>query len=313
MKSSLRSVDSGSSSQNHESSYGGYLNISDQKLANFKSPMFLKLESMIQTLDKFRHEMDGNRVPKYEQHFIEKRKREEEIKRQETKRKERHERRQKREAEKREYEMLYRSGSKRRLLGENPHQKRSTIELFNSYKINEYNYQIKKPSKPSETRVTFYDEKASTNARLHGSLLISPDMRNRLLHKAINSQESLITSSGQYLVRRRKDSGFDSVSSLTQSFYSQDSNGKKRVKRLPGETREMAEDRVAREKEIRRVQKLMKMAFPRQREAHVYKQRLLPPDRRGESVDLMRLKKESIRQEIEKSLVIDSMAIETEN
>ena len=64
---------------------------------------------------------------------------------------------------------------------------------------------------------------------------------------------------------------------------------------MPGETREMAEDRVAREKEIRRVQKLMKMAFPRQREAHVYKQRLLPPDRRGESVDLMRLKKESIR------------------
>ena len=57
----------------------------------------------------------------------------------------------------------------------------------------------------------------------------------------------------------------------------------------------------------------MKMAFPRQREAHVYKQKLLPEDKRGESVDLMRLKKESIRQEIEKSLIVDSMAIDTEN
>ena len=174
--------------------------------------------------------------------------------RQETKRKERFERRQKREAEKREYEMLYRSGSKRRLLNDNTHQKRSTIELFNSYKINEYNYQIKRPSKPTETRVTFYDDQTrNARQREHGSLLISPDMRNRLLNKAINSQESLITSSGQYLMRRRKDSGFESASSLTQSLYSQDSDGNKRVKRLPGETREMAEDRVAREKEIRRV------------------------------------------------------------
>jgi len=54
------------------------LNISDQKLMNFKSPMFLKLESMIHTLDKFRVEMDGSRVPKFEQHFIEKRRKERE-------------------------------------------------------------------------------------------------------------------------------------------------------------------------------------------------------------------------------------------
>ena len=56
------------------SSQGRVLNISDEKLANIKSPMFLKLESMIQTLDKFRTEMDGSRVPKFEVAFIEKRK-----------------------------------------------------------------------------------------------------------------------------------------------------------------------------------------------------------------------------------------------
>ena len=49
------------------------LNISDTRMDNFKSPMFLKLENMISTLDKFRTEMDGARVPKYEQHFRAKR------------------------------------------------------------------------------------------------------------------------------------------------------------------------------------------------------------------------------------------------
>ena len=73
----------------------------------------------------------------------------------------------------------------------------------------------------------------------------------------------------------------------------------------------MAEDRVAREKEIGRVEKLMRMAFPRQRETHIYKQRLLPEEARNLSVDLLRLKKESIRQEYEKTLVVDSMAIES--
>ena len=49
------------------------LNLSDQKLANIKSPMFLKLEEMIQTVGMFKTEMIGTRVPKYEQRFIEKR------------------------------------------------------------------------------------------------------------------------------------------------------------------------------------------------------------------------------------------------
>ncbi len=50
------------------------INLSDEKLANIKSPMFLRLESMINTLDKFRTEMDGSRVPKYEVAFLQKKK-----------------------------------------------------------------------------------------------------------------------------------------------------------------------------------------------------------------------------------------------
>ena len=50
------------------------LNLSDEKLANIKSPMFLKLQAMISTLEKFREEMDGSRVPKYEVAYIAKKK-----------------------------------------------------------------------------------------------------------------------------------------------------------------------------------------------------------------------------------------------
>ena len=50
------------------------INLSDEKLANIKSPIFLKLETMISALDKFRSEMDGNRVPKYEVAFLQKKK-----------------------------------------------------------------------------------------------------------------------------------------------------------------------------------------------------------------------------------------------
>ena len=151
--------------------------------------MFQKLESMINTLDKFRHEMDGSRVPKYEQHFIAKRKRDQEFQRKETIRREKKERKDKYEAERREHEKLFKTGSKRRLLNDNPHQKKSTIELFNSYKINQYNYNLKKP-KMSMNRVTFYDEQSQSsnpNQRKHGSLRINADTRNRLLHNAINS------------------------------------------------------------------------------------------------------------------------------
>lgn len=46
------------------------LNIDQEKIANFKSPVYKKLENMIETLAMFRNEMDGNRVPKYEQTYL---------------------------------------------------------------------------------------------------------------------------------------------------------------------------------------------------------------------------------------------------
>jgi len=60
-----------------------------------------------------------------------------------------------------------------------------------------------------------------------------------------------------------------------------------RIKRKPGETKEQAIDRVNREKEIERVQKLMRFAFPRQRETHLYKKKLLDPEEQNTSVDIL--------------------------
>ena len=54
--------------------------------------MFLRLETMITTVDQFRKEFDGTRVPMYEVSFLAKKKKEEERKRRESKRKERKER-----------------------------------------------------------------------------------------------------------------------------------------------------------------------------------------------------------------------------
>ena len=42
------------------------LNISEEKMANFKSPVFVKLEQMIEMVAMFRNEMDGKRIPKFE-------------------------------------------------------------------------------------------------------------------------------------------------------------------------------------------------------------------------------------------------------
>ena len=63
--------------------YKWNLNLSNEKLANIKSPMFLKLEAMIATLGEFRKEYDGDRVPKYEIAFLAKKAKEEERKRRE--------------------------------------------------------------------------------------------------------------------------------------------------------------------------------------------------------------------------------------
>ena len=68
---------------NESDEYKWNLNISADKLANIKSPMFLKLESMIATLSQFRKEYDGERVPRYEVAFLAKKAKEEERKRRE--------------------------------------------------------------------------------------------------------------------------------------------------------------------------------------------------------------------------------------
>lgn len=57
------------------------LNLSDEKLANIKSPIYQQLNAMISTLGKFREEMDGTRVPKYELAFLARKKKEQKIKR----------------------------------------------------------------------------------------------------------------------------------------------------------------------------------------------------------------------------------------
>ena len=46
------------------------LKLSEDKLANIKSPTFLKLDSLINHLGHFRKEFLGNRIPKYEQQFL---------------------------------------------------------------------------------------------------------------------------------------------------------------------------------------------------------------------------------------------------
>lgn len=46
------------------------LKLSEDKLANIKSPTFLKLDSLINHLGHFRREFMGQRIPKYEEQFL---------------------------------------------------------------------------------------------------------------------------------------------------------------------------------------------------------------------------------------------------
>ena len=89
-------------------------------------------------------------------------------------------------------------------------------------------------------------------------------------------------------------------------FESDEETGQK-IKRRPWETIKEALEREAREKEVARLQKLMKYAFPRRREEHLYKKKLLNPEDFNMSVDLIRLKKESLRLDKEKSIANSSV------
>ena len=62
------SSSSGSSQSDKRPLYN--LNLTDAKLANIKSPVFLRLEAMISTLGRFREEMDGSRIPVWEQQWL---------------------------------------------------------------------------------------------------------------------------------------------------------------------------------------------------------------------------------------------------
>ena len=70
--------------------------------------MFLKLQAMISTLDKFRVEMDGSRVPRYEVAYLQKKRDAVKERKREIRRQERQERKEKRHAEQIANELLYR-------------------------------------------------------------------------------------------------------------------------------------------------------------------------------------------------------------
>ena len=52
----------------------------------------------------------------------------------------------------------------------------------------------------------------------------------------------------------------------------------------------------------------MKYAFPREREKHIFKKKVLPPEAFNMSVDLLKLKKESMRLDQEKSMMLTSQS-----
>ena len=55
-------------------------------MANIKSPVYLRLETMIDTLQMIRSQLDGKRIPKFEETFIERKKMEEEMAKKEKRR-----------------------------------------------------------------------------------------------------------------------------------------------------------------------------------------------------------------------------------
>ena len=67
------------------------------------------------------------------------------------------------------------------------------------------------------------------------------------------------------------------------------------LKLRPGETKEEALERVRKYKEYKRIEKLMKFSYPRQRETHMMKKKVLGLDQMHCSVDYLTLKRESLR------------------
>ena len=120
---------------------------------------------MINTLGKFREEMDGSRIPKYEVTFLEKKKRQQKRQRQ----KQRHERRQKQKEEAEKANEVNRLKTMKDISRERG--KMSTTELFFSYKVNDYS--LPEPAKqPAQSKVTF-KVKDRSRAKLQSSMQLS--------------------------------------------------------------------------------------------------------------------------------------------
>ena len=58
----------------HGSNSGGVqdlnINLTDEKMANIKSPMYLRLQKMIETLGVYRSEMETQKLPRFEANYI---------------------------------------------------------------------------------------------------------------------------------------------------------------------------------------------------------------------------------------------------
>ena len=67
------------------------------------------------------------------------------------------------------------------------------------------------------------------------------------------------------------------------------------MKRRKGETKQEAIERVKKWKEKKRVERLLRFAYPRQHETFLYKKKLLHYSEFNTSVDLSTLKRESMR------------------
>ena len=83
-----------------------------------------------------------------------------------------------------------------------------------------------------------------------------------------------------------------------------------RIKRRPGETKQQAIERIKKQKELRRLENFMRFAYPRQRETHIYKKKMLSPEDLNQSVDLLKLKQESMRLDREKSIAENANIID---
>lgn len=77
----------------HGSNSGGVqdlnINLTDEKMANIKSPMYLRLQKMIETLGVYRSEMETQKLPRFEANYVARKKQEAEIRKREKLRLER--------------------------------------------------------------------------------------------------------------------------------------------------------------------------------------------------------------------------------